>query len=110
MKKIKYYEEFLLNEGVIDTVKRILPGGQEFNKNQLLILDIINSIDLGPDVKILRKSTDTASKFTIKDFVKQKEFNDFLSSKSEIRFTIKYQSIYIPVSVLNTAKQSLQSL
>jgi hypothetical protein len=108
MKKIKYYEEFLLNEGVIDTVKRILPGGQEFNKNQLLILDIINSIDLGPDVKILRKSTDTASKFTIKDFVKQKEFNDFLSSKSEIRFTIKYQSIYITMAgftIINSSKR-----
>jgi hypothetical protein len=112
MKNLKSYQQFTLNEGVIDTVKRILPGGKEFYENQLIILDIINSIDLGPGVKILREKTDTASKFTIKDFVKQREFNDLFSSKSEIGFTIKYQSIYITASkrsagftIINSSKR-----
>lgn len=93
MKKIKYYEEFLLNEGILDKVRRVLPGGKEFHEKQIFVLDIINSLDLGPGAEITKESTNRKHIFSIDDF-DELGSEELFAQKNHLGFGI-YNGIFL---------------
>ncbi len=93
MKKIKSYQEFTINEGILDKVRRVLPGGKDFHEKQLLVLDIINSLDLGPGVEITKESTNHKHTFSIDDF-DQHGSEELFAKKNHLGFGI-YNGIFL---------------
>lgn len=93
MKKIKSYQEFILNEGILDKVRRVLPGGKDFHEKQLLVLDIINSLDLGPGVEITKEGTNHKHTFSIDDF-DELGSEELFAQKNHLGFGI-YNGIFL---------------
>ncbi len=99
MKKIKSYQEFILNEGILDKVRKVLPDGKDFHEKQLLVLDIINSLELGPGVDFTKETNrgmfvlPLKHNFTLDDF-DELGSEELFANRRHLGFGI-YNGIYL---------------